>query len=93
MNPNKKILIKKFLSKFFKGLSYSPKNLRYYRGNIVYFEYQPKDEIIFVDYLKMVKPLLTTFGISGDDPEMLTEVYNIMEEWFEEEYNINGAIT
>jgi hypothetical protein len=41
----------------------------------------------------MVKPLLSTFNIDGDDPVMLTEVYNVMEEWFEEEYKIIGAIT
>jgi hypothetical protein len=93
MNLNKKILIKKFLSKFYKNLSYSPKRLFYYRNNEVFFEYHPKDEIIFVNFILMVKPLLSTFSINADDPVMLTEVYNVMEEWFEEEYKIIGAIT
>jgi hypothetical protein len=41
----------------------------------------------------MVKPVLSTFRIDGDDPVMLTELYGVMEEWFEEEYKIIGAIT
>lgn len=78
---------------FYKGLSYSPKHLRYYKNDQVYFEYEPKDEIIFINWTLMVKPLLSTFSIDGGDPVMLTEVYNVMEEWFEEEYKIIGAIT
>jgi hypothetical protein len=93
MVPNKKILIKKFLTMFYGDLSYSPKRCLYYRDDVVFFEYYPKDEIIFVNWLNMVKPLLSTFSIDGDDPVMLTEVYNVMEEWFEEEYKIIGAIT
>jgi hypothetical protein len=93
MNSNKKILIKKFLCVHYKNLQYSQKNIRYYKNDEVYFEYEPKDEIIFVNYLLMVKPLLSTFSIDGDDPVMLTEVYDVMEEWFEEEYKIIGAIT
>jgi hypothetical protein len=93
MVQNKKILIKKFLTMFYGDLSYSPKNLWYYKNNKIYFEYVPKDEIIFINFLLMVKPLLSTFSIDGDDPVMLTELYNVMEEWFEEEYKIIGAIT
>jgi hypothetical protein len=93
MNLNKKILIKKFLTMFYRDLSHSPKRLVYYRDNEIFFEYHPKDEIIFINFLLMVKPLLSTFNIDGDDPVMLTEVYNVMEEWFEEEYKIIGAIT
>ena len=93
MNQNKKILIKKFLTMFYKGLSHSPKRCIYYRNDDVFFEYYPKDEIIFINWALMVKPLLSTFSIDGDDPVMLTEVYNVMEEWFEEEYKIIGAIT
>lgn len=78
---------------FYRNLSYSPKRLIYYRDDEVFFEYHPKDEIIFINFLLMVKPLLSTFNIDGDDPVMLTEVYNVMEEWFEEEYKIIGAIT
>ena len=77
----------------YRNLSYSPKRLIYYRDDEVFFEYHPKDEIIFINFLLMVKPLLSTFNIDGDDPVMLTEVYNVMEEWFEEEYKIIGAIT
>ena len=78
---------------FYRDLSHSPKRLVYYRDNEIFFEYHPKDEIIFINFLLMVKPLLSTFNIDGDDPVMLTEVYNVMEEWFEEEYKIIGAIT
>ena len=93
MVQNKKILIKKFLTMFYRDLSYSPKRLIYYRNDEVFFEYHPKDEIIFVNWLKMVSPLLSTFSLDGGDPVMLTEVYKVMEEWFEEEYKIIGAIT
>ena len=93
MNPNKKILIKKFLSLHYKNLDYSPKRMMYYKGDDVYFEYHPKDEIIFLNNKLMVNPMLKTFGINNDDPVLLTEVYNIMEEWFEEEYKLVGAIT
>jgi hypothetical protein len=93
MDPNRKFFIKKYLRMFCKDLSYSPKRLIYYRNDVVFFEYHPKDEIIFVNWLKMVKPVLSTFRIDGDDPVMLTELYGVMEEWFEEEYKIIGAIT
>ena len=93
MKENLKILIKKFLTIFYKDLSYSPKHLRYYKNNEVYFEYGPKDEIIFVNFLLIVKPLLRTFNIDGDDPVIITEVYKVMEEWFKEEYKIIGTIT
>jgi hypothetical protein len=41
----------------------------------------------------MVKPLIGTFNINDNDPEILSELYNIMEEWFKEEYNVVGSIT
>ena len=34
-----------------------------------------------------------TFNIDETDPEILTDVYTVMEDWFEEEFNIVGAIT
>ena len=50
MNSNKKILIKKFLSLHYSNLEYSPKRMMYYKEGNVYFEYQPKDEIIFLNF-------------------------------------------
>ena len=41
----------------------------------------------------MMLPLLNTFNIDETDPEILTDVYTVMEDWFEEEFNIVGAIT
>ena len=41
----------------------------------------------------MVEPMIKTFSIDISDPEILTEVYSMMEEWFEEKFNIIGAIT
>ena len=93
MNSNKKILIKKFLSLHYSNLEYSAKRMLYYKEGKVYFEYQPKDEIIFLNFKLMVEPMVRTFGIDDKDPVILTEVYKVMEEWFEEEYKIIGAIT
>ena len=93
MNSNKKKLIKKFLSLHYSNLEYSPKRMMYYKEGNVYFEYQPKDEIIFLNNKLMVNPMLRTFGINDNDPVLLTEVYDIMEEWFEKEYKLVGAIT
>ena len=93
MNSNKKILIKKFLSLHYSNLEYSPKRMMYYKGSNVYFEYQPKDEIIFLNFKIMVEPMIITLGIDDKDPVILTEVYKVMEEWFEEKFNIIGAIT
>ena len=50
MKENLKILIKRFLSIHYKNLNYSPKRMMYYLGCNVYFEYQPKDEIIFLNW-------------------------------------------
>ena len=93
MNSKKKILIKKFLSIHYNNLEYSPKRMMYYKEGNVYFEYHPKDEIIFLNFKLMVEPMIKTFSIDISDPEILTEVYSIMEEWFEEKFNIIGAIT
>ena len=93
MNPKKKILIKKFLSIHYNNLEYSPKRMMYYKEGTVYFEYHPKDEIIFLNFKLMVEPMIKTFSIDISDPEILTEVYSMMEEWFEEKFNIIGAIT
>jgi hypothetical protein len=93
MNSNKKILIKKFLSLHYSNLEYSAKRMLYYKEGKVYFEYQPKDEIIFLNFKLMVEPIIRTFGIDDKDPVILTEVYKVMEEWFEEKFNIIGAIT
>jgi hypothetical protein len=41
----------------------------------------------------MVEPMIRTLGINDKDPVILTEVYKVMEEWFEEKFNIIGAIT
>jgi hypothetical protein len=71
----------------------SPKNLCDHKEGEVYFEFQPKEEIIFLNWIKMVKPLIGTFNINDNDPEILSELYNIMEEWFKEEYNVVGSIT
>ena len=93
MKENLKILIKRFLSIHYKNLNYSPKLMMYYLGCNVYFEYQPKDEIIFLNWRLMMLPLLNTINIDETDPEILTDVYTVMEDWFEEEFNIVGAIT
>ncbi len=93
MNSNKKILIKKFLSLHYSNLEYSPKRMLYYKEGKVYFEYQPKDEIIFLNFKLMVEPMIRTLRIDDKDPVILTEVYKVMEEWFEEKFNIIGAIT
>jgi hypothetical protein len=93
IGKNKKIVIKNFFDTHYSDLVCSPKNLCYHKEGEVYFEFQPKEEIIFLNWIKMVKPLIGTFNINDNDPEILSELYNIMEEWFKEEYNVVGSIT
>jgi hypothetical protein len=93
MNSNKKILIKKFLHTFYRNLEYSPKRMMYFKNGKVYFEYNLKEEIIFLNWQLMVYPVIRTLNLNADDPVILTEIYKVMEEWFEEEYKIVGSIT
>jgi hypothetical protein len=37
--------------------------------------------------------MIRTLGIDDKDPVIVTEVYRVMEEWFEDKFNIIGAIT
>ena len=93
MNSNKKILIKKFLSLHYSNLEYSPKRMMYYKEGNVYFEYQPKDEIIFLtlptpkqeQYARLLKKNNNNFYILcvGGALEMLSGEESVVPRFLE----------
>lgn len=89
IGKNKILVILNFLDTHYGDLVCSPKNLCYHKEGEVYFRFNIKEEVIYLEYKIFVQPICKALNI-GD--EMLDDLYDVIEEWIEYVFKIKGSI-
>ena len=89
IGKNKIYVILNFLDTHYGDLVCSPKNLCYHKEGEIYFRFNIKEKVIYLEYKNFVQPRCKALNI---DDEMLDDLYEIIEEWIEYVFKIKGSI-
>jgi hypothetical protein len=89
IGKNKILVILNFLDTHYGDLVCSPKNLYYHKEGEIYFRFNLKDEVIFLEYKNFIQPICKALNIKED---MLNDLYEVIKEWIEYVFKIKGTI-